>query len=263
MAQDNKLQADGSSKQKLIAIGFIAVVIFLGWQLMGLFGGNGAEPPPPPPNVPATAASQPQSPATPPGAIAQEGAPAPAPAAPLPPQRQNVNVSEIMAADSELFKQQEETQKKYLEALNTLQILKVERETQEVKQAIAASKLATVTAEKNMTDVLTQPALPQVPVSVYADKLAGGPQGLDNPAGGPQGKPPTAAVPEVSYLLLSVSMQFNKWHAVLGYQGKLYDVALGDTLPPDGSIVGAINKDSVVLLDKNGKKTKVNIVSSI
>ena len=56
-------------------------------------------------------------------------------------------------------------------------------------------------------------------------------------------------------------MQFNRWTAVLGSQGKLYNVAVGDVLA-DGERVLSISKSGVIL-EKEGKSKKISIISSI
>ncbi len=61
---------------------------------------------------------------------------------------------------------------------------------------------------------------------------------------------------------MSVSMQLQHWTAVVGYNGKLYTVGVGDVLPPDGSVVSSINK-SAVTLKKEGKEERLTIVSEV
>jgi type IV pilus biogenesis protein PilP len=157
---------------------------------------------------------------------------------------------------------QEEDQKKYLGKVDELQTLKLQRQIAETNQAIAAARLATVTAEKGITDLLTssksQPA--NVPQIVYSNQL-------ENPSNVPSSLPavtptPAPAEPEVEYSVISVAMQLHQWSAILGYQGKLYNVTVGDTLPPDNSKVTQITS-SHVTLRKDGKSRKVSVLSSI
>lgn len=262
MASDKQITNGDASgmKQKVIVVALILIVAFLGWQVKSmLFGGGDSSTPAPKPAT--TASSKMMTNAAPQAGQIAAGSPTvngqPAmpqavtlpTAAALPPQSEN-----------ELLRLQRETQSKLLESLNTLQMLKVQRDIAEMSQAIAAAKLATVTAEKNISDLLTKPAAPQVPISAYTEKL-----GVSAPVGGPTeaGAPSTTpTVSAASYVLLSVSMQFDKWSAVLGYQGKLLNVSVGDVLPTDGSVVTAINKDSITL-EKDGKKAKLSLVSSI
>jgi hypothetical protein len=179
------------------------------------------------------------------------------------PQLMQTNVL-TMSKDAELMKQQQQTQKDYLDKLNELQLLKVQREISETNQAISAARLATVTADKSMTDLLTKPAAPEVPASAYANSLSGSVKpGFPIANGG--SAPTTPAAPTVaapSYVVISVSMQFNRWSAVVGSGGKLYNVSVGDTLPPDGAVVLSISSRGIVL-EKDGKKQIVNLISSI
>ena len=128
-----------------------------------------------------------------------------------------------------------------------------------MNQAIAASKLATVTAEKGISDLLTKPTPMQVSAGEYASKLAGPVRQGESLLGQQMG---TAAPVEVQYTVISVSMQLHKWNAVLGYQGKLYNVSIGDVLPVDGAVVVSISRNGVIL-NKDGKRRKVSLVAAI
>ena len=116
-----------------------------------------------------------------------------------------------------------------------------------------------------MTDLLTQPAMPQVPAAAYASKLASPGMNSDilNSAAAATASAPAipAVVADAPYVVISVSMQFDRWSAVLGNQGKLYNVSVGDNLS-DGSTVVSINKTSVVL-SKDDRKRKLSIQTSI
>lgn len=242
-----KVLANLTTRQKMTAIILVLVVLFLLWQVVGLFGGGAAPTPPPTPQQIA------QAPGAPPPMAPQTPQPAQLMAKGAPPS----------SRESELLKQQQETEAKYIAALNELQMLKVAREIAETNKAIMTAKLDTVTAQKGILDLLTQPAPPPVSQASYA-------QGLVTPTsmGIPVAQPPTAQPPqttpqqEVSYVVISVSQLRYKWSAVLGYQGKLFNVAVGDILPPDGSRVASINRAGVVL-EKDGEKTKVSLVPVI
>src|SRR5438105_8732767 len=72
----------------------------------------------------------------------------------------------------ELLKLQQETQAKYIAALNELQMLKIQREIAETNQAIVKAKLETVTDQKNIINLLS-PAAPLVTSKTYAAGLSG------------------------------------------------------------------------------------------
>lgn len=253
------------TKQKVMAAVTIVILIVVVWMIVGMLKGNKAPEvtSPPPQMARSMNAASPQNnamgqPANLNGASGgtsmQQQAPAPA-----------VVQANVMTVNknADLMKEQQQTQKDYLDKLNELQLLKVQREISETNQAIAAARLATVTADKNMTDLLTKPtvpAAPEVPTSVYANGLAMPiPSGanINNPKA-----PPAPVAPAVSYVVISVSMQLGTWHAVIGESGKLYNVGLGDVLPPDGSVVTSITSRGVVI-EKGDKKQIINLISSI
>jgi hypothetical protein len=152
---------------------------------------------------------------------------------------------------------QKATEEKYVVKLNELEELRLQRQIAEMNQGIAAAKLATVTAEKDISDLLTRPSQPSQPIpeSVYTSQLVN--QGAaETPI-----PPPPITNPIADYTLISVSMQLHKWSAVIGYQGKLFYVNIGDSLP-DNSTVVSINKNNVIL-KKDGETKKIAMVSSI
>lgn len=263
---DNQLKTSLGSltaKQKVIGAVTVIVIIFLIYEIIQMFSGGSTTPPPAP--VPAAKphpmnamnANGPAAPTPTPGM-----APNAAPAAPAAPQVATVNAL-TSPKDNQALRDQADQQKMYLDSLNQLQLLKIKREIAETNQAIATARLATETANKNMSDLLTQPAPVSLPASAYTNKLMGGV--TVGPAEGSIQQPKAAVqqvVTETPYVVISVSMEFHRWSAVLGNQGKLYNVSIGDVLP-DGDTVGAISRDGVVLVSKDGKRRKISLVSSI
>lgn len=250
MTMDKRQVLSGmTTRQKVTAVALILVVAFLVWQVFGMFRGTTTTTKTAAPANTTTAAGGAHGPNQPPMVVPQQAQlikPEPAPPTPR---------------EMELMKLQQETQAKYIAALNELQMLKVSREIAETNQAIVTAKLATVTAEKGIVDLLTAPAQPSTPAA-YA-------QGLVNPtATAPitptENAPPSSIQPpaEANYTVVSVSQLQYRWSAVLGYQGNLYNVMVGDVLPADGSKVLTIDK-SGVLLEKNGVKKKVSLVPII
>jgi type IV pilus biogenesis protein PilP len=249
------------TKQKVMAgvVGVIMIVII--WQVFQMFGGGASAPPENTPQTANMTAAQPGNMAAgAPGGAPGAAAPAAAPVQPA--------VKDSNVPSSEFLEAQKETQAKYVSALNDLQMMRLEKEKSDIDQSIAASKqaiatanLAKLKAETEMRDIITKPVV-NMPASGYAGQLEGGAQ-----AGSIPGAPPTqisqAVVAEPQYVVISVSMQFNKWTAVLGSQGKLFNVSVGDVLPDDGSMVMQISKNGVVLKTKNGGRKKVSLVSSI
>ena len=231
-----------TSRKKIIGIIFVVVILIILWEGIGMFTGRKSSFTQPVAVRPTTAmnAGIPLG-----GRQAQPMTPRPAP---LPkPQTAATSPQEIA-----LQQIQQETEKNYVTAINQLQMLRIQKDIAETNKAIMAAKLDTVTSEKKVVDLLAPPAPP--PTS-YA-------QGLLNPqAGGPPviGPPPQA---EANYAVISVSQLQHKWGAVLGYQGNLYSVSVGDVLPADRSIVLHIDKSGVIL-EKNGVKKKFSLVPII
>lgn len=245
---DNQMQsAAGNPKQKLTVI--IAVIIFLviGWQVMGLFGGP-KTPPVQPLKAPAPGQRMTQQSA----AGGPGSANAAMTAAAVASTDNQVPQPAPVQTNSELIKLQQETEAKYITAVNELQMLKLQQEIAEVNQALAASKLSTMVTEKSISDLLvTKPvAPPPEDFGATAAPTKGAPQA------------PSAVDSATSYLLLSVSQQGESWSAVIGNYAKRYSVSVGDTLPPDGSVVSSIDKSSVTL-EKDGKRKKLNLSNSL
>lgn len=268
MADSSKLSglSNLTTKQKVVAVVTIVVIIFVIYEVVGLFSGS-SESTPPPPVAKTTPAAKPMNANGPAGfgAAPPNGAPsmaatapgampaAQAPVTPAPIPSQAATVPTLTShQEVEALKQQETQQKAYLDSLNQLELLKVKRSIAETNQAIAAAQLATETANKNMSDLLTQPAV-QAPQSA---------SNFLNKSGQPEGQPPAPTnAADTAFVVISVTMQANHWNAVLGYQGKLYNVSIGDSLF-DGSTVVSINRNGVVLT-KDGKNRRLSIVSTL
>jgi hypothetical protein len=271
MASDRGIKAmlsEMTTKQKVMIVALVLLLIIVIWQVMGLFDSST------PPATPAITPVQGSAPNTgqPPAAMATgaPGAPGAAPAGfqqPAPMEQQPALREAPVVMSDQILDLQKKTEQKYLEQVNQLQMLKLQREIAETNQAIASAKLATVTAEKNVSDLLTKPvpaSVPVVPAGAYSGTLVTPAQtGVTVVGPGPGNEPPIMAPPSnIPYVVISVSMQFGRWSAVMGYQGKLYNVVVGDVLPVDGSVVAGINKNGVYLV-KDGKRRKVSIISSV
>lgn len=164
--------------------------------------------------------------------------------------------------EMQLMKLQQDMQTKYLAAINELQMLKVEKDIAETNKDISKAKLDSITAQKDIVELLSPK------VMVAPDSYV---KGLDQSAstttttpGDNTLQPQIAApsTPSVGYTVISVSRLRGEWNAVIGASGKLYSVKAGDVLAADGSVVLGINR-SGVLLEKDGKRTKVSMVPVI
>lgn len=237
-ANKQQMLAKGSARQKVTIAVLIVVVLVVGWQVFGLFRHGSSTPSTPArPGANATAAM----------AAAPSGAPTPQAASVVTPVQSPLQRPKALTQNEiELLRLQQATQAKYLAALNELQMLKVSREIAETNLAIVNAKLATVTAEKNIVTALTPPAPPPVPPAAYAKGLA----------------TPAPAATSTTYTVVSVSQLEGEWTAVLGSQGNLYNVHIGDVMPADGEKVVAINRNGVVL-SKDGQTRRLSLVPII
>jgi len=190
-------------------------------------------------------------PSAPPSAGPSSPPPGVAPASHASPLLSKPSVDEAPPAPTPYLAQQDQSQNRYVSAINDLQMLKIQREMAETSQAIIAAKLATVTAEKNISDLLSPDSMGSVSSGVK--------KGPPIPAG----PPPTLELMNTrsAYTVQSVTMELDQWHAVLKYKQKLYDVTVGDTLPTDGSTVTAIDQKGVTL-ELNDMKQRIPAVST-
>lgn len=244
-------------KQKVMMIAIGVILLIVGYQVVKMMGGGGDVTPatvPTPGNKPAMTAGNTASASS---GMATPGA-APAPVVQQPIEQTQPKPAPVQG-NVALLKLQQETQVKYIAALNELQMLKVQKDIAETKQAITSSTLATATAEKNITDLLTvQQAAPPTAFGNMSAPTA--PQALPAPNAAPAPAPAAPvqaqkpATPDAPYTLLSVSFEGNRWTAVLSFQDKMYNVSVGDSLPPDGSIVDSIGREGVSL--KKEKETR-------
>lgn len=154
---------------------------------------------------------------------------------------------------SSFLVQQDQSENRYVSAINDLQMLKIQREIAETNEAIVTAKLATVTAEKTIAELLGA-TLGNMNGPKSAPKEE--PNSLPPPP-----IPAAMAQPRATYTVQSVTMELDQWHAVLTYMGKQYDVSVGDVLPLDGSTVSAIDAKTVTL-ELGDMKQRLPVTSS-
>ena len=259
MTPEKQTKDPNAQKQKIIIGIIVVVVLIVLWQFMGLGGGGGSAPTPTPTPVasaPMKVTGNAMQAPTAPAANMMATPSAAAPASEIAPPKQ-----EKVAMNAELSKLQQQTQTEYVSSLNKLQMLKLQREIDETKTAIATAELNRMTAEKNIADLITakQDITPEA---------APANTGITTPA--PPPIQSAAPAPEFPYTVMSVSFEGRKWAAVLGAPGtpsagtpaagttpgttRLFTVGIGDTLPPDSSIVVTIDKQGVTV--KKGMTTR-------
>lgn len=270
--------ADAEKRKKITIVLIIAIVGFLIWQVSGMFGGGGSDLPPiqtPPSDMASTPAGGSPAASVNPGQQMQHQQMA----TPLP----------MSQRESELLRLQQQTQTKYIETMNELQMLKLSLEIAETNKNIMAAKLATIKNQKDIVDILTPPkpsivtdysqvinrqqpivSSPNVPrpeESIPASEPILSPRPIEQmaaPAAAQQSQQMTAQreEPEIPYTVVSVSKLQDRWSAVIGVQGALFSIHIGDIIPADGSKVTKINSRGIVL-EKNGKERKVSLVPII
>jgi type IV pilus biogenesis protein PilP len=236
-----------NTRQKGIIVAFIVIIAALVWQVMGIMGGGSKAP-----------LTTPTANKNPPAASSGNNSQPPPAVASNQPEVKQVTVQN----EPQFLKLQKMTEEKYVGKMNELEDLRIQRQIAETNQAIAAAKLATVTAEKGISDLLTRPMTPAAPISSFSNELVTPTTTSSGSPPAPVTPPEQPQAPPVDYTLISVSMQLNKWSAVLGYQNGFFNVSVGDVLPVDGSTVTSITKNNITL-KKEGKTRKLNIVSSI
>ncbi|HVY53654.1 MAG TPA: type IV pilus biogenesis protein PilP [Gammaproteobacteria bacterium] len=248
---DNRF-ANMPARQKVSALIFLIIAGVIIWQVIGLFRGSSGSNDKivaSAPSKPALSSNAPNvgnaaSPNIANGGIKPAANVPAVPHSPAAAPTQSPILSkpapETVPPITTLSAQQAREQNKYVSAINELQMLKIQKEIAETNQAIVTAKLATVTAEKSITSTLTPPpAVPTTPPPSTAS-------GSSTP---PPGAPSSAEQPAIknSYVVYSVSMEQDQWHAVIGYQGSYFNVTVGDILPSDGSKVTAIDQKGVTL----------------
>ena len=178
-----------------------------------------------------------------------------------------------LPVNSELMKLQQQTQVDYIASINKLEMLKIQRDIDETKTAIAAAELSRMTAEKSIADLITSRENSgggdMGPIGGQPNSPFGSPPpgGSATPAPAlPAALPPVthAAPPPVTFNVLSVTYQGHKWTAILAPESKptaMVSVRVGDVLE-DGSMVESISRDGVLVKHDN-KTKKISIASSI
>lgn len=230
-------QTSLTARQKITAGIFLLVVIFLIWQGIGMMKGKTA-------NFSPAGNTAKMSANSPVNSMRTQ----PRPDAAQLPKSQVVTDAPV---DAEAVKLQQETQTKYISAVDALQLLKVAKEIAETNQAIMTAKLATAKAEKGINDLANPTA--GLLINPYAKQAAGrGQPGQETP-------PPP---PSTNYSVVSVSLLQYQWSAVISYGGNLYTVKIGDILPADGSKVASIDRSGVTL-EKDGEKKKISLMPII
>jgi hypothetical protein len=254
MPPENK-PSSGNQKQKITIAAVVLVLGVVAWQGLKLFGGDsGSAPLSPVATAPARSMTAGQPASASGGAVAPQAA-----AEALAPKQVPVQVN------AEILKVQLDTQAKYIAALNELEMLKVQKEIADTKEAITSATLATATAEKSITDLLTVQQLPNAVANAYSPSPVGvsegGSSGTTNiPVAPKPVAPPPAQSP---FTLMSVSFKAERWSAVLTAQSKFYNVTVGQVLPLDSSVVTEIDRNGVTVMLKDKQTKRITMIPEL
>jgi hypothetical protein len=263
MAPEKSLKDAGNQKQKVMIAIVVIVVLIVIWQVMGMKSGGGATAPAITATPGGAANNGMKTPGSPSGmsaagggAMGQMGAQA---AAPM------LSTSELsqprpmpVQTNTEILKLQQQTQADYIASINKLQMLKIQREIDETKTAIATAELNRMTAEKSIADLITSkenmPGNIDMPPQINPTTVS------TTTVVAPAPMPVMPQQPQlIPYTVSSVSFEGRKWTAILTNAGKTNTVVVGDVLE-DGSIVTGITRNSVTL--KRDTKVRTLTISS-
>jgi hypothetical protein len=237
--------------KKILTLGAVVVIAgVIGWQVMAMMGDNNAAkqnnaPKAVNPDTPKQANLIPQSPASSPaGSLTSQAGSASAPA--------------MTQREMELMQMQQETQARYLAALDQLQMLRVEKDIADANKDIMKSKADMVTAQRKIVAMLTPPAPPTAPAPVI-DQTGSGNKAGTKGSGQQVSSQSTNAD---DYRVVSVTNLHGRWTAVVNTAGKLVSASIGDKLEADDSVIIAIDRSGITL-EKDGTKRKIAMVSVI
>ena len=263
MSPEKPTKNTNAQKQKIMIVAIVVIVGAMGWLMFG--GGGSSSGDVSSPTAGSNMAMNNGSKSLPNNSnmggmnntTANTNAPAPEMMTPKP---------AMLSINSEILKVQQQSQADYLQSVTKLQMLKIQREIDETKTAIAAAELSRMTAEKSIADLITskegsgggdmgpiggQPSSPygSPPPFVSQSNNSGGGNGNSNGATSAAVASPVSMLlpqePIIPYALLSVVYN-GKWRAVLSNNGKKISVKVGDVLE-DGSTVSTITKNGLVL----------------
>lgn len=233
-------------RQKVIIVAIVIIFLIVIYNIVGLFRNSGTTTTPTvatttTPAVTTPPASAPGNPkeATAASAITDQSAAA----------NSSVRQTHVLP-NLEILRLESQKQTEYMSDLSELQLLKVQRQIAETKQAIAAAKLATITAETGIADSLTVTGQGRGNVSQQQVTLN-------------TNFTPPAPAPSInaSYTLMSVSFQGKKWTAVIKDSANYVIVSVGDKLS-DGSTVQSIDRAGVTI-KKDNTITKLALSNAI
>jgi hypothetical protein len=277
MTDEKQNGKDADKRKKIVIVLIVLVGAFLAWQVSGMFSSGQGE---------MVASPSAKAAAKTPTANTMDAMPSKE-LAPAPQQAQVAKPLPMSEREMELLKLQQETQAKYVTTMNELQMLKLSLEIAETNKDIMAARLDTVKSQKGIVDLLT-PEKKSEDADIR-DRILGQAQSLDQmqqlpqprlqqvsnqpqqPGAVPQQQPGMQTMPQIPaqeeeviipYTVISVSKIENRWNAVVGVQGVLYSVHVGDVIPVDGSKVKSISSGGIIL-EKKDKERKISLVPII
>ncbi len=213
MNANTQVLSSMTSRQKLSAGILVLIVMGVLWQAYGMFSGKSFTLNKPAHNLNSFSVLGSSSPKMLADNTPQQNM---QPQEPQPSQAQLPSLADqsgMSDREKQLMALQQQTQAKYLQAVNELQMLKVTKDIWEANQAIMTARLSTVSSEKQIVDMLEPSAAPTPATTASAE----GPTTIHKAA--------------VTYTVVSVSEVHGRWSAVMNSAGNLYNVSIGDVMP--------------------------------
>lgn len=248
MKSDKTPLASGmATRQKAIIAGVGVIVLIILWQLYSVYDSSK----PMPGTTPVAGAGAGLKPA---GSASQPGGLPPVHT----PQQSTLVTGNNTEREETLAKIQRDTETSYITKMSELQLLKLTQQFAETNQAIMKAKLETVTAQKKIVDLLQTDA--ERANSTGQNNSQAMEAAMRNMQAAQQQLAQQQAI--ASYMVISVTQLQGQWRAVLGAQGRLFNVKVGDILPLDGAKVMAINSGGVTV-ERNGMTRRFSMVPVI
>ncbi len=176
------------------------------------------------------------------------------------PSQAKLTTQPMTEREAQLMKIQQETESSYIKAMSELQLLKLNQQFAETNQAIMKAKLETVSAQKKIVDLLQTDAERANAAGQGANIT---PAAMEAAMRNMQAQQQLAQQQAIAnYTVVSVTNLQGQWRAVLGTQGRLFSVKVGDVLPVDGAKVLSISSSGVTV-QRNGISKRFSMVPII
>jgi hypothetical protein len=159
--------------------------------------------------------------------------------------------------EQQAMKVQQENQARYIDALNTLQMLKVQKDIADANKDIMKAKEDMITSEHKIVDML-KPVQTTNPTAF----IDSGGHAVSPSSSAPSSMMNSNSGGNNEISVVSITNLQGRWKAVLSTGSRLISVSIGDELADDHSTVIGIDRSGITL-EKQGVKRKVMMASVI